>query len=417
VEEDKAAAPEKSRTSNRGNKWKWLMIVGVAALIMGAGYWWVFERDRVTTDDAYVHADSARVSARVPGTILHILAENDQSVAQGHILVKLDPNDYQVALDQTQAALARIEADIKASEVTISQTDQQTMAQVVASDAMVQEAKEKERSAQHKLEESIKKRLVVQADLDEKQRDFKRFENLYGLRSVSEQQRDRARTALEKSSAELKATDAEIAGIGATLQAIRQEVSRTQAQLQVTQSARSQVEVERHKLAALKARRDQAEAESQAAKLNLSYCTITAPISGYIAQKNIQVGERIQPGQPLMAVVPLQDAYVEANFKETQLEDVRLGQPVTCRADVYPGYTYHGKVVGIRAGTGAAFSLFPPENATGNWIKVVQRVPVKIRLTTSHQAEYPLRVGLSLKVTIHTKDKSGGMLLPPGPTS
>ena len=118
-----------------------------------------------------------------------------------------------------------------------------------------------------------------------------------------------------------------------------------------------------------------------------------------------------------MAVVPLQDVYVEANFKETQLKNVRLGQPVSVQADIYPGHTYHGTVIGIRAGTGAAFSLFPPENATGNWIKVVQRIPVKIRLTTPPPPEYPLRVGNSLNVTIYTKDKSGGMLILPRSTS
>jgi len=138
---------------------------------------------------------------------------------------------------------------------------------------------------------------------------------------------------------------------------------------------------------------------------------VTAPLAGYIAHKSVQVGERVQPGQPLMGVVPLEEAYVEANFKETQLEKVRLGQRATVRADIYPDHPFTGKVVGIRAGTGAAFSLLPPENATGNWIKVVQRVPVKIRLDTPPTPEYPLRVGLSLKVVIHTRDQSGPRLV------
>jgi membrane fusion protein (multidrug efflux system) len=417
VEEDKTNSPERSKISNRGNRWKLLVIVFVAASILGAGYWWFFKRDRVSTDNAYVQADSARISARIPGTILQILVENDQPVAKEQVLVKLDPCDYQVAMDQSQAVLSRIESDIKASEVTISQTDKQTMAQVVASEAMVQEAKEKERSAQHKIEESNKERIAVQATLDETKRDFKRFENLYQSRSVSEQQWERARTNLEQAGAELKARDAEIAALKATLDAIRQEVSRAQAQLKVAQSRRDQVEIERHKLAALRARKEEAAAELQAAKLNLSYCIITAPISGYIAQKGIQVGERIQTGQPLMAVVPLQDVYIEANFKETQLKNVRLGQPVSLWADIYPAHTYHGTVIGIRAGTGAAFSLFPPENATGNWIKVVQRIPVKIRLNIPPPPEYPLRLGNSLNVTIYTKDKSGGMLILPSSSS
>jgi membrane fusion protein (multidrug efflux system) len=417
VEENRTSSSEGPKSSTRGNQWKFLVMMLAVALILGAAYWWFFKRDRVTTDNAYVLADSARISARIPGTVLQILVENDQPVAAGQVLVKLDPSDYQVAKDKAQAVLSRIEADIKASEATISQTDKQTTAQVAASEAMVQEAREKERSAEHKLEEANKKRLAVQAAYNETKRDFRRFESLYRSRSVSEQQRDRARTAFEKADAELKAADAEIAALKATLDAVRQEASRAEAQLKVAQSGRQQVEIELHKLAALKARKKEAEAELEAARLNLSYCTISAPLSGYIAQKGVQAGERIQPGQPLMAVVPLEDVYIEANFKETQLEDVRLGQPVSLWADIYPGYTYYGTVAGIRAGTGAAFSLFPPENATGNWIKVVQRVPVKIRLTAPPPPEHPLRVGLSLKVTIYTKDKSGGMLILPKPAS
>jgi membrane fusion protein (multidrug efflux system) len=189
-------------------------------------------------------------------------------------------------------------------------------------------------------------------------------------------------------------------------------VEQAQAQLQASLSQRKQVEVLAHKLAALQGERQEAEAKLQAAQLNLSYCTIPAPIAGYLAQKNVQVGDRVQTGQPLMAVVPLREVYVEANLKETQLKNVRLGQPVTIKADVYPAYTYYGKVDGIRAGTGASFSLLPPENATGNWIKVVQRVPVKISLDEPPPAEYPLRIGFSLQVTISTRNRSGGVLVP-----
>jgi membrane fusion protein (multidrug efflux system) len=164
-------------------------------------------------------------------------------------------------------------------------------------------------------------------------------------------------------------------------------------------------------LDSLKAQRDQYKAELDTARLNLSYCTLPAPVDGYVDQKWVQVGDRIAPGQALMAVVPLQAAYVEANFKETELTDVRLGQPAKIRADIYPGFAYRGRVAGIGAGTGAAFSLLPPENATGNWIKIVQRVPVKIVLNTPPPPERPLRVGLSLTVTIDTGDRSGGTLI------
>jgi membrane fusion protein (multidrug efflux system) len=206
--------------------------------------------------------------------------------------------------------------------------------------------------------------------------------------------------------------EAEIDAAKASLEAVDQEVKQAQAQLRASQGDRLQVEVLSHRIAALSGEKQEARGKLIAAQLNLSYCIISAPISGYIAQKNVQLGDRVQSGQPLMAVVPLQDIYVEANLKETQLEHIRLGQLATIKADVYPNYTYHGKVVGIRAGTGASFSLLPPENATGNWIKVVQRVPVKILLDKPPPAEYPLRLGLSLHVTIFTLDQSGPRLLP-----
>ena len=160
------------------------------------------------------------------------------------------------------------------------------------------------------------------------------------------------------------------------------------------------MDIEVQQLESLKARRDQARAELEQAKLNLSYCTIRAPLSGSVAQRNVQVGDRLSVGQPIMAVVPLQAAYVEANYKETQLTHVRVGQHAAITADIYPSHTYHGRVAGIAAGSGAAFSLLPPENATGNWVKVVRRVPVRIYLDKPPPPEYLLRVGLSLEVTI-----------------
>jgi membrane fusion protein (multidrug efflux system) len=180
-------------------------------------------------------------------------------------------------------------------------------------------------------------------------------------------------------------------------------------------SERANVDVQQHRVESLRAKRDKSMADLEAARLNLSYCRVVAPIDGYIAQRNIQVGDRVQSGQAMMAVVPLEKIYVEANFKETQLTNVRLGQSASIAADIYPGHTFSGKVAGIRAGTGAAFSLIPPENATGNWIKVVQRIPVRIELEQPPPRDRPLRVGASLDVTINVADRSGAYLLQPAP--
>ncbi len=155
----------------------------------------------------------------------------------------------------------------------------------------------------------------------------------------------------------------------------------------------------------------QALAAVREAELNLSYCTITAPINGWVSQRAVDVGQHVQPGQELMAVVPLQAVYIEANYKETELTGVRVGQPVEIQADIYPGHVFRGRVDSLSAGTGAVFSLLPPENATGNWVKVTQRVPVKIALDQPFPPNLPLRVGLSVVVTIDTTSKSGPLLV------
>ena len=400
---------------NNRERMKRLWWVGAAVLLVAVlvGVYWLFIlRFRVSTDNAYVVADSARISSRVPGTVLQVMVENDVPVERGQILLELDSRDYQVVVDQTKGALAKIEAEMQATKTSISLTDNQTEAHLQEAKAKLQEARDKKEERQHRLKELQKRWVAANADLEKARRDFKRFDNLFNTGVISEDQRDTSYTNFVKAKALLEATDAELAAVKVSLQAIEQEVEQAQAQMRATLSERKQVEVLTHKLAALQGEQQEAEAKLKAAELNLSYCTISAPISGYIAQKSVQVGDRVQTGQPLMAVVPLREVYVEANFKETQLENVRLGQPVTIKADVYPNHTYYGKVDGIRAGTGASFSLLPPENATGNWIKVVQRVPVKISLNEPPPAEYPLRIGFSLHVTISTRNRRGGVLVP-----
>jgi len=275
----------------------------------------------------------------------------------------------------------------------------------------VKAAQDREKEARHRLEELQQYRVAATAEYNQTKKDLDRYSNLLKGGAGSQQQRDKSSTAFKKASAQLEAVDAQVSAARAALAAVLQEIERAKAQLESALADRLQVNVEKNKLAALRAKRLEMQAELRLAELNLSYCTIKAPISGYIAQKRIQVEDRVQQGGALLAVVPLQEVYVEANFKETELENVRLGQPAEIHADIYPDYTYRGKVVGIRAGTGAAFSLLPPENATGNWIKVVQRVPVKIRLDAQPPPDYPLRVGLSLEVTISTADSSGPRLV------
>jgi membrane fusion protein (multidrug efflux system) len=386
----------------------WLLAVIFAAA--GIAYWWFFMYNRVSTNDAYCKADSAQIGSRVIGTIQRLLVDNDYFVQAGQPLIKLDPAVYETAVRKAQARLAQAEADVKALDISMSQIDVQTTAQVEAAEAALKIAHDKRLANQHQLSELESKRNAALAEFTLAQKDFKRFEQLFRSGAVAAERRDEARTKFKQTRAALDAINARISSENAMLEGIEQEIIEAEAQLKFARAALFKIDNLRHQLTSLKAQHEGYQAELDEAELNLSYCTIAAPIAGFIAQKSIQIGDLIQPGQALMAVVPLQDIYVEANFKETDLTHVRLGQPAVIRADIYPDYIYHGRVVGIRAGTGAAFSLLPPENATGNWIKIVQRVPVKIAFDVLPPPRYPLRVGLSLKVTVNTSDRSGKAL-------
>lgn len=388
-----------------------LAAVTVIAVILGAAYWFFFKYNRVSTDNAYVMADSAMISSRIPGTIQNIYVENDTAVTPEQTLVALDPRDYQLAVDEAQAALSRIEAELKGMGISVSQSDIQTAAQQDSAESGVGQAQDMVRESEHKLEALKQQQIAAQADLTIARRDFERYDRLLKQQAIAQQQWDRAKTTLDKTTAQLDSINAEISAVESSVAAAQQGEARSRAQWTSAKGGRYSVNILRQQFAALRAKREEAFAALQAARLQLSYCKITSPIGGYIAQKHVQIGDRIQPGQILMAIVPLEGAYIEANYKETQLTNVRIGQPVDIEADIYPGYTFKGKVAGIRAGTGAAFSLLPPENATGNWIKVVQRVPVKIKLDKVPPPDHPLRVGLSLIVTIHTDDRRGPMLM------
>jgi len=343
------------RNQNKNFKWSWLVGISLFGAVVVFAYWWFFVRNRVSTENAYVKADSAMVSSRIPGTIAGLMVDNDDFVDQGMVLIQLDPRDYQAEVDKKQAALDRTEADIKVVEITIELTESHTKAQVDIAEAALKAAQNREIEARHRLEELQKGRGGVAAEFNQAKTDLERYSNLLKTGAGSQQQQDKSSTAFKKAKAQLEAVDAQIAAAQAALAAILQDIDRARAQLNSAQADRLQIDVERNKLVSLKARRAEMEADLQLALLNLSYCTIKAPIAGYIAQKRVQVGDRVQPGAALLAVVPLRDIYVEANFKETQLANVRLGQPVEIRADIYPGHTYHGRVAGIRAGTGAPF--------------------------------------------------------------
>jgi membrane fusion protein, multidrug efflux system len=332
-----------------------LVVVVVLAAIHPAYHYYEYFESHVSTDDAYVDGSVSLVSSRIPGTVAKLYVMENWGVKAGDLLLTLDPRDYQVRVAQAEAQVARAKQSVD-----------ELYAQLQAAEAGVN---------------------LAGSQLRETQLDFNRAKALREQNVVSTQFYDQATTALRVAVAD---------------QALAQH------QLQQARAALGGDMVDH-------AHYDrpivqQAQAMLEGAKLDLSYTDVNSPISGIITRKSVHVGNRIQPGEPLMAIVPIDRLYVTANFKETQLTDVRVGQPADIRADIYPGFVYRGHIDSISVGTGAAFALLPPENATGNWVKVVQRVPVKVVLNEKPPSDKLLRMGLSVDVTVDITDKRGPLL-------
>lgn len=332
-----------------------LSVVMVVFLLIGIGWiaWWYFEsRGHETTDNAYVGGNLVQVTPRVAGTVVAIDADDTDLVDAGQTLVRLDPSDARIALEQAEAQLAQ-----------------------AVREARVLYAKDTA------LEAAVAQRKV---ELSRAEDDLARRAPLVASGAVSKEDLQHARDAVAAARAALKTANEQLATSRALTQGVR---------------VGEQPSVQR------------AAARVREAFLAVQRDTIPAPVRGYVAKRSVQVGQQVAPGMPLMAVVPLDDVWVDANFKEVQLRDMRIGQPVTLSADLYGSKVeYRGRVAGLAAGTGGAFALLPPQNATGNWIKVVQRLPVRIELDRKQLAAHPLRVGLSMEVDVDVRDASGPQL-------
>ena len=332
-----------------------LLIVAAAFILAGLAWfalWFFVFSTRVKTDNAYVGGNQVAISAQVPGTVVAILADDTQRVEAGQVLVRLDPTDAKVRLEQARSALAQAVRGVRQQTSSASSAD----AQVDAARLAVQKA-----------DADLKRHLPLLAAHAESP------EIVQHLRDGVAQ----ARAALAGAQAQADAAHAAIEGT---------DVARNPGVMQ-------------------------ARANFSAAWIAAQRNAIYAPVSGYVAQRSVQLGNSVQPGQQLMTVVPLHDLWVEANFKESQLRHIRIGQPATVVSDLYgDDAVFHGKVIGLGAGTGSVFSLLPAQNATGNWIKVVQRVPVRISLDNAELDKHPLRVGLSSEVTIDITDDKGSVL-------
>ncbi|HEY3092825.1 MAG TPA: HlyD family secretion protein, partial [Vicinamibacterales bacterium] len=369
--------------------------IGVVLIVLlGVGVWLWATAGRETTDDAQVDAHVTPVSARVGGMVVDVSVKENQQVEAGATLVVIDPRDYQVALDKARAELATAEADAAAARVNVPITSTAATSNVSTARGGVEQAEAGIEGAQRGVEAANARVATAQARQREAEanaaktaKDVERFKGLLAKDEISQQQYDAAVAAADAARAAADSTRSQIqeaqAGISmAQSQLTQARAGHTQAaaQLESAQTAPEQVAAQRARASSADARVLQQRAAVQQAELNLQYATVKAQLKGIVSKKSVEPGQLVQPGQPLMTVIPLEDVWVTANFKETQLESMRPGQPAIVEVDAYGGREFKGHVDSLAAATGSRFSLLPPENATGNFVKVVQRVPVRIAI-------------------------------------
>jgi len=354
-----------------------------------------------STDDAQIDGHINPISPRVGGHVMSVKVENNQYVQAGAVLVELDPKDYQVALDRAQAEYANALATAEAAHVGVPITSVSTSSQVTTAQAEVENARASLAAAEKQYQAAQAKIEEAEANNAKAQSDLNRYKQLVGKEEISQQQYDQAVAAAKAGAASLLAADAQAQAAAQRVSEARGKLAQAEAQLRSAHTGPQQVSATRSRASAAEAAVQMAKAALEQAQLNLQYSTITAPVSGLVGKKTAEVGQNVQPGQELMAIVPLDDIWVTANFKETQLKNMRPGEPAKIYVDAY-GREYDGHVESIAGASGAQFSLLPPENATGNYVKVVQRVPVKIRFEKGQDPEHIPRLGMSVEPRVKT---------------
>lgn len=409
-----------------------LVLIGLAVAAPYGWSLWQYYQTHESTDDAYVVGDIVPVSPRVAGTVLSVHVENHQRVEAGQLLVRLDPREFEARAQQAQATVQVAEARLRQAELEVAQEQDSTSSDTARTSATLQAARSVMRETQSEISEAraglrtLEAAVTVaQAEVDAQDAHrnmattaFERARQLMADGVVSQQQFDEAENALLTAEAErrvaaqkLAQAQREVERASADLRTKQQAVARVRAReaeaqaiVAGSQANEQNVVIKQAEVAVARAMVQQRQADLDYAKLQLDYVTVRAPVAGVIAKNNVELGQVVQAGRPMMAIVPLGDVWVEANFKETQLREMRPGQKATLKVDAYPGDVFEGSIESISPGTGAVFSLLPPENATGNFVKIVQRIPVKIVLDEASQNGATLRPGMSVIATVATQE-------------
>jgi membrane fusion protein, multidrug efflux system len=394
-----------------------VLIPVLAVLLIGIGIWLWLTRGKESTDDAQTEAHVVQISARVGGTVQAVPVKDNQTVESGATLVQIDPRDYEIAVQRAAAELADAEASAKAAQSNVTVTSTSATSNVTAatsgvsqSRAAIEEAERGVEGARGQLEAARSAVRQAEANSTKATRDVERLKGLLAKDEVSQQQYDAAVATADAQRAGVDAAKGGAAAADAGLRAAQSRLmqahvaeEQAHAALRSAETAPQQISVIKARAAAAEAHAQQLRAQLAQAQMNLQYATVKAPVKGLISRKTVEPGQIVQPGQPLMALIPLEEVWVVANFKETQLQNMRPGQRVTVKVDAIGGREFKGTVDSIAGATGARFALLPPENATGNYVKIVQRVPVKILLDPGQDPEHLLRPGLSAEPTVYTR--------------
>jgi membrane fusion protein, multidrug efflux system len=415
IETESPHPSDNEKPPKRRNKWIFALIPVVLFIAGYFGYERFFAH-REITDDAQIDGHINPVAAKIAGYVTSIDVKDNQPVKAGDVILRIDSKDYRVVLERAKADLAAAQSAAEAARSQVPMTSTSTSSQRSLADAGIEQAegarstalKEVE-TAKAKLESMRARARETDANYTRAIQDLERFKLLISKDEISRQQYDAAVAAADAAKA---GRDSAHAGVEEASRAIEAGQSRVaqadarikeaQANLQATQTAPQQMSISRSNLGTALARVKLAEAVLAQAQLNMEYTEVRAPIDGIVSQRKVELGQYIQPGQALLALVPLHNVWVTANFKENQLKNMRQGQKAIVTVDAYGGRKYEGHIDSIAAATGARFSLLPPENATGNYVKVVQRVPVKIAIDKGEDDEHSLRPGLSVIATVIT---------------
>jgi membrane fusion protein (multidrug efflux system) len=407
------------------------MTLAILAAAVYGTWVWLAGRHQVSTEDAYVEGAVVVISARVPGPVGRVHVRDNENVQAGQLLVEIDPRDSQIRVEQARAAVAMATAEARGarSEVPLAREStesrlQQARATLAAARVAVDVGRAEEEEARARVHSRRAAAAAAQADValaestaDRTKLDLDRSSRLAIGGLIAQQELDAIRTShrsalamldaarrrLAQAERDTEAAEVETRRRALSVQQAERRVDEAEALVADAQSQQTQVPVKEAAAGRAGASIEQAQAELAAAELQLAKTRIVAPVAGTVSKKTVEPGQMVQVSQPLLAIVPLEGVWVVANLKETQVSRVRSGQPVTIRVDTFPDRVFRGRVDSISAGTGARFSLLPPENASGNWVKVVQRVPVKILLEDYHANPHLLRAGMSALVTIDVR--------------